>query len=48
MKKPLTFGDSCIIARNENEIRELITAKKKIEKDIKELRKQNRALKGKA
>ena len=48
MKENLTFFTQCIISRNENEIRELVARKKQIEKDIRELKQQNRELKGKA
>ena len=50
MKTELSYGDKCIIARNENEIMELQAMKagviKNIDRDIKSLIKQNREIKG--
>lgn len=45
MKVELTYGDKCIIARNENEVRELRELIRSINKAIKELKKQNRKIK---
>ncbi|WP_410497234.1 hypothetical protein QTL86_11325 [Cellulosilyticum sp. ST5] len=46
----MTLGDKCIIAKNENEIRELQALKARVinntDEAIKELRKQNREIKG--
>ena len=42
----LSYGDKCIIARNENEIKVLQVRIAHILQDIKELRKQNREIKG--
>ena len=46
----LSYGDKCIIIRNENEIKELqrlkATVIKNTDEAIKELRNQNRELKG--
>lgn len=50
MKAELTYGDICIIIRNENEIRELQDKKarviRNIDEAIKDLIKQNREIKG--
>lgn len=50
MKAELSYGDRCIIARNENEIRELQAMKARVIENaneaIKDLIKQNRELKG--
>lgn len=46
MKSQLTYGDKCIIARNENEIKELQVKVANAMRDIKELRKQNREILG--
>ena len=52
MKTELTYGDKCIIARNENEIRDLQEMKQRVIKNtedaIAELIKQNREIKGRA
>ena len=52
MINKLTYSEQCIIARNENEIRDLVALKKRIveelDKDINELRKQNREIKGRS
>lgn len=46
----MTLGDKCIIAKNENEIRELQALKDRVirntDEAIKELVKQNREIKG--
>ena len=42
----LSYGDKCIIARNENEIKVLQVRVAHILRNIKELRKQNREIKG--
>ena len=34
MKKELTYGENLIVARNQNEIRELVSTKKRIIEDI--------------
>lgn len=48
----MTLGDKCIMARNENEIRELQALKARVVKNtdeaIKELRNQNREIKGRS
>jgi hypothetical protein len=48
----MTLGDKCIIAKNENEIRELQALKARVinntDEAIKELRKQNREIKGRS
>ena len=48
----LSYSDELIIARNENEIRDLVILKKRtleeIDKDINQLRKQNREIKGRS
>lgn len=48
MKKELTYGENLIVARNQNEIRELVSTKKRIiediEQSINELIKQNREI----
>lgn len=50
MKKDLTYSDYCILARNENEIRELVNYRKLVventDKDIKDLIQQNREILG--
>lgn len=46
MKPNLTYGDKCIIARNENEIKVLQVRVAHTLKDIKDLRKQNREILG--
>lgn len=46
MKGELTYGDKCIIARNENEIKVRQVRLVEELKAIKELRKQNREIKG--
>ena len=46
MKQQLSYGDKCIIARNENEIKVLQVNIARALKDIRELRKQNREIKG--
>ena len=50
MKPTLSYGDECIISRNENEIRKLQVLKlrviKDIDEDIKSLAKQNREILG--
>lgn len=50
MKAELSYGDRCIIVRNENEIRELQAKKNRVIENtneaIKDLIKQNRELKG--
>lgn len=50
MKTELTYGDKCIIARNQNEIRDLQQLRERIIKDtdeaISDLRKQNREILG--
>ena len=46
MNKQLSYGDKCIIARNENEIKALQVRVAHALKDIKELRKQNREILG--
>lgn len=45
MKVELTYGDRCIIARNENEISELREVIRRTNKAIKEIKKQNRKIK---
>ena len=48
----MTLGDKCIIAKNENEIRELQALKDRVirntDEAIKELVKQNREIKGRS
>lgn len=48
----MTLGEKCIIAKNENEIRELQALKVRVAKNtdeaIKELRNQNREIKGRS
>ena len=44
----LSYGDKCIIARNENEIKAKQQALQAIVKDIADLAKQNREIKGRA
>lgn len=48
----LSYSDKLIIARNENGIRDLVALKKRaleeIDKDINDLRKQNREIKGRS
>ena len=50
MKTELSYGDKCIIARNENEIRDLQAMKARVIKNtneaIKDLIKQNREILG--
>lgn len=50
MKQSLTYGENLIIARNQNEIRNLEAYRKELIKDINEavsdLRKQNREILG--
>ena len=50
MDKRLSYGDQCIIARNQNEIRDLEKIRNRLIKDIDEavsdLRKQNREILG--
>lgn len=46
MNKQLSYGDKCIIARNENEIKVLRVIVAKALRDIKDLRKQNREILG--
>ena len=50
MDKRLSYGDQCIIARNQNEIRDLEKMRNRLIKDIDEavsdLRKQNREILG--
>lgn len=46
MKQQLSYGDKCIIARNENEIRVLQVKVAKALRDIEDLRKQNREIIG--
>ncbi len=50
MKNNLTYGDQCIIARNQNEIRDLEQMRQRLIKDIdkavSDLRKQNREILG--
>lgn len=50
MKVELTYGDKCIVARNENEIKDLQQLRQRILNDtnqaIAELRKQNREILG--
>ena len=49
MINKLTYSEQCIIVRNENEIRDLVALKKRtieeLDKDINDLRKQNREIK---
>ena len=44
----LSYGDKCIIVRNENEIKAKQQALQAIVKDIADLAKQNREIKGRA
>ena len=46
MKQQLSYGDKCIIARNENEIRVLQVKVAKALRDIEDLRKKNREIIG--